>query len=632
MKPNKPNIKILVCYHKKDKLFKNDILVPIHCGRAVAMEESKDGKISPSDYKWLLNNMIGDDTGDNISHLNRDFNEWTAIYWAWKNYDKLGNPDYIGLSHYRRLFDFSQYTNYKGKNFLNKLGLNRKTLEIVLKDNDFIVQKGFNAHDPEFWNFDRWQEFFQFSESNEPELYKYYKQFSKEHIYYINNMFIMKKEDFFNYCEMFERLYTQLPEAKDVAEDDRYQRKFVDWFKKYNPKLLDETGKAKYLKRFHSFGFEYISSFFYMSLMDKYKNSYKEIPCKFIENKKEKITMKTLLKSILSTQNYYQNNIKRKRLTILGVNITFKCKNKQLIADKRKRRCVEITTNMGCSNNCVYCPQSLLLNTYYKNNKNRKSYLSMDDFKKIITNTPKDLTINFGGMSEPFENNDCIEMILYAYAQNRPIRVNTTLKRITLDQLKQIAHIPFTCFCIHTPDVDRLQNQEVTDDYLEKVKFTKNFNNVEYMVIGEPDKRINEILDNTLKTSTIILRGNNLDRSTIPAHIPVRQEEVSYKKNPLICSRVLQTYQEKPTKYDWPVLLPDGTLLLCCIDYGMKHQLGNLIENKYTTIMNNDVVKRIEDSMMNKNNDYLLCRECEWAIEWDEKKWKNFQKTGKYCQ
>ena len=104
------NVKILVCYHKKDVLYKSNILVPIHCGRAVATEKHKDGQISAADYDWLLRNTIGDDTGDNISKLNREVNEMTAIYWAWKNYDKLGNPDFIGLCHYRRLFNFADTT------------------------------------------------------------------------------------------------------------------------------------------------------------------------------------------------------------------------------------------------------------------------------------------------------------------------------------------------------------------------------------------------------------------------------------------------------------------------------------------------------------------------------------------
>ena len=51
--------------------------------------------------------MIGDNTGDNISKLNSHYCELTAMYWAWKNMDKLNNPDYIGFMHYRRLFNFN---------------------------------------------------------------------------------------------------------------------------------------------------------------------------------------------------------------------------------------------------------------------------------------------------------------------------------------------------------------------------------------------------------------------------------------------------------------------------------------------------------------------------------------------
>lgn len=56
-------IKILVCYHKKAPLFKNDVLVPIHARRACAFELSKDGYITDDDYGWLCSKMIGDDTG-----------------------------------------------------------------------------------------------------------------------------------------------------------------------------------------------------------------------------------------------------------------------------------------------------------------------------------------------------------------------------------------------------------------------------------------------------------------------------------------------------------------------------------------------------------------------------------------
>lgn len=76
--------------HKPDKVYQDDIYTPIHVGRAV------------SKYKEEMAEIIGDDTGDNISEKNPFYCELTACYWAWKN---LKNIEYVGLCHYRRYFE-----------------------------------------------------------------------------------------------------------------------------------------------------------------------------------------------------------------------------------------------------------------------------------------------------------------------------------------------------------------------------------------------------------------------------------------------------------------------------------------------------------------------------------------------
>lgn len=84
--------KIIVCCHKQDIYASQEPYLPIQVGRVLA-------------HTTL--DMVGDDTGDNISSRNGSYCELTGMYWAWKN---LKDVDVIGLCHYRRYFDFHGQT------------------------------------------------------------------------------------------------------------------------------------------------------------------------------------------------------------------------------------------------------------------------------------------------------------------------------------------------------------------------------------------------------------------------------------------------------------------------------------------------------------------------------------------
>lgn len=173
------SIKVLVCYHKPARLLKDGIFVPIYVGKACA------GDLSPEDRQWLCRNMIGDDTGDNISHLNQHFCELTAIYWAWKNYDKLGNPDYIGLCHYRRIFDAQDIRD----------ALNYDITASVDK-----VHDGKNISE-QFSNVHRTNDLNEAINLLSAKYVKTAQTYLQQKNGYFYNMFIMKKELFFEYCD-----------------------------------------------------------------------------------------------------------------------------------------------------------------------------------------------------------------------------------------------------------------------------------------------------------------------------------------------------------------------------------------------------------------------------------------------
>lgn len=82
-------IKIFVCCHKPYTGYRDEVYTPIHLGRAVSTCTNQ------------MKDMIGDDTGDNISEKNPYYSEATGIYWIWKN---VHDCEYVGLHHYRRFF------------------------------------------------------------------------------------------------------------------------------------------------------------------------------------------------------------------------------------------------------------------------------------------------------------------------------------------------------------------------------------------------------------------------------------------------------------------------------------------------------------------------------------------------
>lgn len=234
-----PNVKILIASHKPFKIPEGVCFVPVHAGRSVALENSKDGVIDSQDLKWMLENTIGDDTGDNISDKNRYYSECSVLYWAWKNYEKLGDPDYIGLMHYRRHFIFNDgyYENkikdnwhkafsYINENFIdekyiNNIGLKDEFISkcsqaydlIVSKEANFKLIGGMNLREnyeltipgAKVKNFDLLLETIN-------NLYPEYKSVIDAHLEgsnaFLYQMFIMPKEMFFEYCEfLFDILF-----------------------------------------------------------------------------------------------------------------------------------------------------------------------------------------------------------------------------------------------------------------------------------------------------------------------------------------------------------------------------------------------------------------------------------------
>lgn len=202
---SRPKVKILVSYIKPAFLFKTSILTPIHLGRDVEKHESKDGTQSDAAIKWLHENCIGDnDFEGNISKYNRRIGFFTGTYWAWKNYEKLGDPEYFGSFGYRKLLMPDALKNLDNYDvILPKTQTFKKTLE-----EQFIAHHGKDMLD----------NMFKVIKAVYPNEYDDVAEYLHGHTGYFMEMYIAKKEIFFNFCEWLHKLLPGLLNKKYFGE------------------------------------------------------------------------------------------------------------------------------------------------------------------------------------------------------------------------------------------------------------------------------------------------------------------------------------------------------------------------------------------------------------------------------
>lgn len=203
---NKQHIRIFVTTHKNVDTFDSAIMQPVQVG--------------PKNYRfpWAFH----DDEGENIADLNPRYCELTTQYWAWKNID----ADYYGFCHYRRYFDFSDtpheenpygeiMDDYIDAAAAKKYGLDDENIASVVKQYDVIttpfgnLKKIIDKHGTPraLWEAapllhdDDLKRCYQILCSMYPDYKQDAQTFFNGNKACFCNMFIMKREIFFDYCE-----------------------------------------------------------------------------------------------------------------------------------------------------------------------------------------------------------------------------------------------------------------------------------------------------------------------------------------------------------------------------------------------------------------------------------------------
>lgn len=267
---------------------------------------------------------------------------------------------------------------------------------------------------------------------------------------------------------------------------------------------------------------------------------------------------------------------------------------------------IEITTTIGCKVNCKHCPQGVLYKKYFERNKNRTNIMTLDTFKYCLDYFPKDYDISFGGMSEPFLNKAFVDMLKIASAQKRRISLYTTLVGMSKNDLEEILQLSFSFVVIHVADKYGYANIPLTEEYYENLDKIINATKADGKPFvnmcnaqEEPDNKVKKICKGKYEIFTEMTdRAGNLKNEGLIC--------TQIKTGKLSCGNLGKDMNNN-------ILLPDGSVVLCCMDYGLEHILGNIYENTFEEIMSSIEMQRVKEGMNGNETIDILCRKCSYA-------------------
>lgn len=264
----------------------------------------------------------------------------------------------------------------------------------------------------------------------------------------------------------------------------------------------------------------------------------------------------------------------------------------------------EITTMIGCPLMCNFCPQDKLRKAY----KDPVRIMTMDSFSTALHKLPKHFTITFAGYSEPWANKQCTDFLEYALVQGRDVAIFTTLSGMTQKDVSRIVTLhqlytnKFKKFVVHLPDNrGNMRGWSPNDDYSLAVQaISKQISDCQFITMDQENQTHESLQIQSTVGWWPITRAGNLDIVKLNnQHVnPAPRHDF-----------VVECLRDK--NFTSNVMLPNGDLALCCHDYGLKHIIGNILQQTWEEIVSGSEltkIKKLNNTL--SYTDEVLCKSC----------------------
>jgi len=261
-----------------------------------------------------------------------------------------------------------------------------------------------------------------------------------------------------------------------------------------------------------------------------------------------------------------------------------------------------IEVSSACQLKCPLCP--LGNGTLAR----PRQLMKMQTFKRIVDDIADYIYhININGMGEPLLNENICEMIKYAKAKNIYVDLYTNLQIENQDVIEGLVHCDLDAILISCDGATK----DIYEKYRINGDFDRLLNNIKVLVekkksrnSSKPQVNIQCILfehnenqlpqmaelvkslqaDNLIIKRPFLFWGGQKDASVF---LPKNEQVSMYRRHEAKLRWQGKTKSKCDLLWASSVILADGAVVPCCFDYEGKVQLGNINQDSFTVIWNN---------------------------------------------
>jgi len=211
------------------------------------------------DDKSILKNSYNLDIIDSkegeLFNKSRAYGELSKLYYIFKIYkNETISSKYIGLNHYRRYFNF--------KDNIPHLDYIFRKYDVILND-EYDFNKGIREQYCENHICKNFDELIQIIKDIKPDYYETALHTINETKIYSCNLFIMKKKDFFEYCEFMFDILFEFDKRNNFTSDNDVLN--------YAKKIFHKPSSYYYQSRIQGFLAERLSNIFFRKYFKRIK-------------------------------------------------------------------------------------------------------------------------------------------------------------------------------------------------------------------------------------------------------------------------------------------------------------------------------------------------------------------------